>query len=157
MAEYNSVHIASSLPSDQDEADDHMTGGIFTSRAVDNSRVLSAGTVDELIDLFIKLRNERADLNYLDFHCHGFAGGLSLGHENFTYQHLAQFRGKGFESIFRAGAEISFLSCDIAAARFDQLDEDGELFLAEFAHIFLQRKGGRAICSNLPIHYQPSW
>src|SRR5215467_14726753 len=157
MAAYNSVHIASSLSADQAEADDHMTGGLFTSRAVDNSRVLSAETVDELIDLFTKLRNERADLDYLDFHCHGDGGTLSLGREDFNYTHLAQFRDKGFESIFRPEAVIDFLSCDVAAAWFDEPDEDGELFLAEFAHIFLHRKGGRAIDRNKPMRYKPAY
>jgi hypothetical protein len=133
-----------------------MTDGIFTGRAVDNSRVLTAGDADELLNVFEKLRNERADLNYLDFHCHGYAGTLSLGREDFNYKHLARFRGRGFESIFRPGAVISFLSCDVAAARFDEMDEDGELFLAEFAHIFLHGKGGRAIGRNMPMHYKPS-
>jgi hypothetical protein len=50
---------------------------------------------------------------------------------------------------------IHFLSCEIAEARFDRLNEDGELFLAEFAQIFLHGKGGRAIGRNQPVHYKP--
>jgi hypothetical protein len=147
---YLALHIASARDSDQDEAADH--AGSFSMQG----EMRSAGSADELYDLFLNLGRQGARLAYLDFHCHGYPGALDLGRDTFDYSDLAQFRRGGFSALFRRDAVISFLSCDLGGINIDQENEDGELFLAEFALIFLGRNGGKAMASNLTWHYKPS-
>ena len=148
---YLTLHIASSLDSDQDEAQDHADS--FSPKG----EVRSAGNADELYQLFLDLGRQGAQLAYMDFHCHGYPGGLSLGKGHLEYSDLAQFRRGGLDGLFRGNAVISFLSCNLGASRFDKEHEgeDGELFLAEFAYIFLRRNGGSAFARNKDWHYRP--
>jgi hypothetical protein len=147
---YLALHIASARDSDQDEAADH--AGSYSMKG----EMRSAGTADQLYDLFVNLGRHGAQLAYLDFHCHGYPGALDLGRDTFDYSDLDKFRRGGFSALFRGNAVISFLSCDLGGVNIDQENEDGELFLAEFALIFLGRNGGKAVASNLSWHYRPS-
>jgi hypothetical protein len=113
--------------------------------------MISVGTADQFVRELQKLQSEQA---HPDFHTHGSPGRLALGETAcLSINDLDKLRNKGFEGLFAAGALINFLGCD--AAQFDPSKSgtsdgtnDGELFLAEFACIFLKRNGGRAVGSN---------
>lgn len=146
---YQALHLASSLEADRNEAeDDARTYPI-------EGRMRSVRTVQELYNLFSALMAQSARLDYLDFHCHGFPGSLSLGSEDLDFSKLQKFRAGGFSVLFNSGAFINFFSCDMGGENIRVDDsEDGELFLSEFAHIFLNRNGGEAMGWTAPWHYR---
>jgi hypothetical protein len=159
---FNSVHIASNEAAAIDEAEEHAAHSDKVSpRGLNdkqNARVFPAGSVDDLYQVFQKLRRENAELDYLDFHAHGYAGQVELIEDlHLKISDLDRFRDQGFESIFRAGAVISFLSCSLANVQMANSEEDGELFLADFAQIFLHGRGGKAVAWRTPVYYKPSF
>src|SRR5262249_39628161 len=123
-----------------------------------DERMISVSDVDEFASELQKFLRERAQIAYLDFHTHGAPGGVFLGRETPDIDNLDKLRDKGFERLFTAGALINFLGCDVA--QYDpskDIGNDGELFLAEFAYIFLKRNGGRAVGSTQPWYYKPAF
>jgi hypothetical protein len=82
------------------------------------------------------------ELDAMDFHTHGHAGSVNLGQNWLNVNALDGFRGEGFDAIFKAGARVEFLGCNIAEQAV------GELFLAEFGSIFLRRHGGEVLGST---------
>jgi hypothetical protein len=144
---YSALHIAGLSDGDEGEAEDH---------ADTDAEVRSIGSPQELLALFTELQRQGARLKYLDFHSHGYAGGVSLGRHDLNYDDLRMFRGHGFDALFLPGATISFMSCDLAGVRDGDTSNDGELFLAEFAAIFLRRNGGKAVGRPTPWYYKAS-
>jgi hypothetical protein len=118
-------------------------------------RTISILTVDDFVRELQKFQQDRAEIVYLDFHTHGGPGGLDLGGETFDIDDLDKLRNKGFEGLFVAGALINFLGCELAGYQPSiNIQNDGELFLAEFAPIFLMRYGGRAVGRSTPWIYR---
>jgi hypothetical protein len=151
---FNTVHIATDDASNIGEAEDHAGMDQPSKGLPIKSRVIPVGSVDDLFKALQKLRDEKYEVDFLDFHTHGYAGSFFLGSRTFNYTDIATFYNRGFDSIFRAGATISFMSCAIADVRLDNSNEDGELFIAEFARTFLRLRGGRVIGRNQPWYYR---
>ena len=76
-------------------------------------------------------------LDYLDFHTHGFPGGIALGSTHLDYDSVKkQFGSAGYDQVFAKDATIKFVGCNCAE------DANGEFFLVRVAQAFLKRNGG---------------
>ncbi len=108
-------------------------------------------SLDDLINAFDTLRNERAQINYLDFHAHGYEANIGLENESITLTSLSRLRNKRYETMFAAGSQIRFLSCEFAGSA------EGEQMLAEFAQILLRDAGGTAEAASGVCLYKPGF
>jgi hypothetical protein len=115
----------------------------------DGDPVYRVDSAANLENVFKELLKKNTFVAKLDFHTHGFPGGIALGSELLWAlddtttkggRHvvsLAHFRDKGYDQVFLAGAHVFFHGCNVADTA------EGELFLAVFGSIFLRVRGGR--------------
>ena len=89
------------------------------------------------------LENKLGDLaykghkfSYVDFHCHGSAGSIAVGHDSINVDTVYDFQGRGYSQLFKENAEIRFVGCSVGSKA------KGEYFLTQFASVFLRRNGG---------------
>jgi Domain of unknown function (DUF4347) len=95
--------------------------------------------VNGLVEMEFHLHNLAYDSIYVDkadFHTHGGPGSISLGGDDLDFVTLERFRGKGYDQIFNAKAEVEFHGCNVAEGF------QGEFFLIRFGQTFLKRNGG---------------
>lgn len=96
---------------------------------------LGAGSVAELKHAFQRMLSG-PELDAMDFHTHGSPGSILLGEDRLNVNTLDELRDCGFEGLFKAGAVVEFLGCNVAE------EARGEVFLAEFGAIVLRGQGG---------------
>lgn len=96
---------------------------------------VGVASLDELIYALGRIPD--SSLDAMDFHTHGRGGGMRLGRDLLTSDTLPRLRDARPSRIFRRGAPIDIMGCNVAES------PEGELFLAEFGSIFLKERGGR--------------
>ena len=97
-------------------------------------KLTSLKSLESVLKDFLAPPSIRVDR--LDFHTHGSPGGIALGSERLRYNTLKRFKNMGLDKVFSPTARVFFHGCNVAKGI------QGELFLAEFGHIFL-KGGGR--------------
>jgi hypothetical protein len=101
---YNKVHVAAN--GNSSEAEFHMDMDPLTTKGrFVKKRVIEIASVYDIEKMFSKLLSEHFEIDYLDFHAHGYAAAIYVDtYSKFTVDDLERFRNRGFDRIFRADA-----------------------------------------------------
>lgn len=133
------VHFWSDIPNDF-RASSRRDAELHSETDGTSTQVTS---IEKLKSVFRAMLNFKATLDLVDFHTHGFPGGICLGADNLYYDNVeVQLAKQNFETLFSKNASIIFTGCNVGESY------TGEYFLVRVGEILLKTSGGKVMGST---------
>lgn len=133
------VHFWSDIPNDF-RASSRRDAELHSEEGATSTQIAS---IEKLKSVFRAMLNFKATLDMIDFHTHGFPGGICLGSDNLHYNNVeVQLAKQNFEALFNKNASIIFTGCNVGESY------EGEFFLVRVAETLLKTSGGKVMGST---------